>query len=114
MGGILSEPAIFSGIKVLSICHRLPTFVLRSGAAEMTCATNIFRLLFTTKGGGTGMGLSISTILESHGGRIWLAANEPYGARFWVIFGLREDVTKSNGFVDRHEVRMCNRYHEHK
>jgi hypothetical protein len=49
MGGILSKRAILSCIKVLPTRHRLPTwttnFVLRPSAAEMTCATNILRLL---------------------------------------------------------------------
>jgi PAS domain S-box-containing protein len=43
----------------------------------------IFESLFTTKLGGTGLGLSIArSILESHGGRIWVEQAEPRGAAF--------------------------------
>jgi signal transduction histidine kinase len=43
----------------------------------------IFNAFFTTKAGGTGMGLAISrTIIESHGGRLWATANPERGATF--------------------------------
>jgi signal transduction histidine kinase len=46
-------------------------------------ADQIFAHLFTTKPDGMGLGLSIcKAIVEAHGGRLELAANEPFGAVF--------------------------------
>jgi PAS domain S-box-containing protein len=43
----------------------------------------VFQAFYTTKPGGVGMGLSLCrSIIDAHGGRLWMEANEPRGAVF--------------------------------
>ena len=50
---------------------------------DPTHLERVFEAFYTTKSGGTGMGLSICwSIIDAHGGRLWAVANEPRGAVF--------------------------------
>ena len=54
----------------------------------------VFEPFYTTKTSGVGMGLSIcQTIINGHGGRLWMSANEPQGAVFqFILPAAQEDL----------------------
>jgi len=57
---------------------------------------NIFRPFYTTKGNGTGLGLSLARrIVEEHHGRIEVASSSGKGATFSVMLPLRQPVDES-------------------
>jgi signal transduction histidine kinase len=83
--------AIAEGARVLFIttAQAEPSGVLVSvrdtgpGVAPATLE-HIFEAFYTTKPTGLGMGLSICrSIIETHGGRLWVTANLPRGAIFY-------------------------------
>ena len=55
-------------------------------------ADRLFNAFFTTKASGMGMGLSICrSIMETHGGRLWVTANVPHGATFQFTVPVNTD-----------------------
>ena len=62
----------------------MPLTVSDTGAGvDLEDTEEIFNAFYSTKPNGMGMGLAISrSIIEAHGGRLWVSGNFPRGAKF--------------------------------
>ncbi|YBV97953.1 PAS domain-containing protein [Phyllobacteriaceae bacterium JZ32] len=70
------------GMRVVRIGDAIQTEISDRGGG-IAFPDKIFEPFFTTKQNGMGMGLAICrSIIESHGGRLWMEKNEPHGATF--------------------------------
>jgi len=80
----MDEPRVLSVKSELHQGDRVVVSVADTGTGiPAQDAERIFNPLFTTKGDGMGMGLSICrAIIEAHEGRLWFAPNSPRGAIF--------------------------------
>jgi signal transduction histidine kinase len=62
----------------------------------------IFKPMFTTKAHGMGMGLSIcKSIIESHGGKIWVSAGVPRGSIFQFELPVYQSGERKSDWSDR-------------
>jgi PAS domain S-box-containing protein len=76
---------------------------------DPTRLERIFDAFYTTKSGGTGMGLSICrSIIGAHGGKLWAEANVPRGAVFW--FTLPDPKEFKNSQVESPEAKAAPRH----
>jgi PAS domain S-box-containing protein len=76
-----------AGEKILGLRVRRTADAIRTEISDRGAGVEfpdrIFEPFFTTKQNGMGMGLAICrSIVESHGGRLWVEKNEPHGATF--------------------------------
>jgi signal transduction histidine kinase len=79
----VSTPPIEGAIRPKQIWHRTSVSPDTGTGIDAANIARIFDALFTTKSGGMGMGLSICrSIIEGHGGRIWVSPAPIRGAIF--------------------------------
>lgn len=61
-------------------------------------AGRLFEAFYTTKPSGTGIGLAICrSIVEAHGGRLWVETNQPQGAVFQFTVPAQSESASSSG-----------------
>ena len=85
---------LFPGFSALSIKYDQPTLTHPN---QIHICHQLFQPFMTTKQQGMGVGLSISrTIIEAHGGRIWVESNPTGG----TIFKFTLPVVKPEDLTD--------------
>jgi C4-dicarboxylate-specific signal transduction histidine kinase len=84
IAGRTTEPTVLSTVEA----GRVLVSIKDTGPGlDPSVAEQMFQPFFTTKPDGLGMGLAICrSIVEAHGGRLWVSPREPHGAdvRFTV------------------------------
>lgn len=86
MGGVDAEKRALL-VSAATDARKITVSVRDTGVGLPAASSGeIFAAFYTTKPGGMGMGLTISrSIIEAHGGRVYMAPNFPHGAVFGFI-----------------------------
>lgn len=84
---LISTGKTDAGCVLVTVCDSGPGF-------EPNCAERVFAPFYTTKPAGLGMGLSICrSIIDAHGGQLWVSANLPRGAVVQFTVPVHPDVS---------------------
>jgi PAS domain S-box-containing protein len=96
MATVSNRPRVLSASTELSGTHHVLIKLRDSGAGiDPDDLGRIFDAFFTTKSNGMGMGLAICrSIVEAHGGRLWVSAATPNGSIFHIALP-RADTLKN-------------------
>lgn len=87
MHSLLIEPCITQNELIIAVKDNGPG--VAAGSEE-----HLFQPFFTTKAQGMGIGLAICrSIIETHGGRLWVEPNQPTGAIFLFSLPLTPETT---------------------
>jgi PAS domain S-box-containing protein len=84
MAAVTSRPRLLWLESGIDESGKVLVAVRDSGTGFGSDADSVFTPFFTTKANGMGMGLSISrSLIEAHGGRLWIKPNAPHGSVFY-------------------------------
>ena len=84
MTAVANRPRLLCVESRLDEPEKVLVAVRDSGIGLGLEADRVFTPFFTTKANGMGMGLCISrSLIEGHGGRLWVEPNSPHGAVFY-------------------------------
>jgi C4-dicarboxylate-specific signal transduction histidine kinase len=96
MAGVNGRPRVLSSSSKVADDHVAVEIADTGVGIAPASRERIFDALYTTKGDGLGIGLSICRkIVAVHGGRLWVEENTTHGATFTFTLPLRQSVQMS-------------------
>jgi signal transduction histidine kinase len=96
MAGIHGRPRVLTASSTAADDH-IAVSIADTGVGVVSASKErLFDALYTTKGEGLGLGLSICRkIITVHGGRLWVRENTTHGATFTFTLPLRQSILAS-------------------
>ena len=93
MAGISGRARVLTASSTAADDHVAVAIADTGGGIASASKERLFDALYTTKGDGLGLGLSICRkIITVHGGRLWVSENTTHGATFTFTLPLRQSI----------------------